>query len=93
MSASDVPVKQMTDKVLNRLSGVVWVDETEFEVVKLDVHLTEKVSMWGGLLGSMETFQMSLLRARSQEGVWFNQSFNLALEGRRLLESRAGGIN
>lgn len=82
-----LPVNQMADKILNRLAGFVWVDEEDFEVVKLDVHLTEKVSVWGGLVGSMESFDMSLVRSRSREGVWFNNSFDMALEGRRLVES------
>ncbi len=85
--SEDLPVKKTSDRVVNKLSGTVWVDAEDFEVAQADLHLAERVSMWGGLAGSLDTFNLTLCRCRSTEGVWFNQNGSVTIEGRKLFSS------
>ncbi|MBM3821320.1 MAG: hypothetical protein FJ404_00255 [Verrucomicrobia bacterium] len=85
--AHDLPATQLADRIFNKLSGSIWFDEQESEICRLEVSLKEKVSVWGGLLGSIQSFDMNLQRERSSYGPWFNKSFKLTLEGRRFLDT------
>ena len=80
-----LPVKQITDRLLNRLGGKVWVDEGEFEVAKAEIDLLDEVTMWGGVLGAMKKFTFDIERTRVDD-VWFNRVSNFEMEGRKLLD-------
>jgi hypothetical protein len=80
-----LPVKQVTDRLLNRLAGKVWVDAREFEVAKAEIDLLNEVTMWGGVLGAMKKFSFDVERTRVDE-VWFNRVSNFEIQGRKLLD-------
>jgi hypothetical protein len=80
-----LPVKQITDRLLNRLGGKVWVDTREFEVAKAEIDLLDEVTMWGGVLGAMKKFTFDIERTRVDD-VWFNRVSNFEMEGRKLLD-------
>ena len=80
-----LPVKQITDRLLNRLGGKVWVDAGEFEVAKAEIDLLDEVTMWGGVLGAMKKFSFEIERTRVDD-VWFNRVSNFEMEGRKLLD-------
>lgn len=82
-----LPVKRLADRVINKLAGTVWMDEQESEVVRADLRLTGQVSLWGGFLGALDTFTLSLERSRTADGVWFNQALAVVVEGRKFLKS------
>jgi hypothetical protein len=81
------PNRNMVDKVVNKISGVLWVDEVESEVVRLDLHMTESVKFWGGILGQLDRFDWTLLRRRSPFGVWFNDMSNGMVQIRKVFTS------
>lgn len=78
--------ESMMDRVLNNMSGTLWVDEADFEIARVTMVLGKRVSLWGGLLGVLERLQMTLDRAPGTDGVWFNRSGWVAIEGRKLLD-------
>jgi hypothetical protein len=83
-----LPSKTFQDKILNRVSGTVWVDEADADAAKLTVNLGESVSLGIlGVLGSLERFEMSLERQRLPDGVWVNTRQNLLLYCRKLLST------
>ncbi len=82
-----LPEKKLIDRVLNKLSGRVWVDEQESELAKIDLHLTEEVTLWGGVLGSLKELSMVMDRDRLAEGVWFNKKGVFTIQGRKLFSS------
>jgi hypothetical protein len=84
--SNSLPVKQMIDRLLNQLSGKVWIDAAEFEIAKGELRLQNEVNLWGGLLGSLSRFSFTLKRSRIDDGVWFNKSSSGDFEGRKLLE-------
>lgn len=77
----------MADEVLNRLTGTLWVDDVEAEMIRVDLQLRERVNLWGGFLGTLETFKISLQRTRMAEGIWVNRSATTEIRGRKLLQS------
>ena len=80
-----LPVKQITDRLLNHLGGKVWVDAGEFEVARAEIDLRDEVTMWGGVLGAMKKFTFDIERTRVDD-VWFNRVSNFEMEGRKLLD-------
>jgi hypothetical protein len=81
-----LPVKQITDRLINRLVGKVWVDAREFEIAKAEIGLLSDVTMWGGVLGAMKKFDFDVERSRVDDGIWFNRISNFELEGRKLFD-------
>jgi hypothetical protein len=85
--SSDLPVKKMEDRLLNHLSGRVWIDSGDFQVARLEVGLPKKVGVWGGLLGSMHQFQFNLKRQQLEPGLWISESLQAKISGRKLFTS------
>jgi hypothetical protein len=83
----DAPSRNMADRVVNRVSGSLWVDELESEIVKLDLHMTEPVKFWGGLVGQLDRFDFTMNRSRSPIGVWFNENASGLVQLRKLFTS------
>lgn len=84
--SQNLPVNKLSDRLLNRFAGTVWVDAEEFELARADIHLQSAVSLWGGLIGSMKTCAFTLERIRHPDGVWFNSITSGWIEGRKLLD-------
>ncbi|MBI3848874.1 MAG: hypothetical protein HY298_01085 [Verrucomicrobia bacterium] len=82
-----LPLKHVADRLLNQLAGKLWIDEQEFEIAKIEVHLQSEVTLWGGLLASLKRFTFTLTRVRLEDGVWFNTVSNGDFEGRKLLDN------
>jgi hypothetical protein len=81
------PVHHIRDRLLNRVSGTVWVDAEEFEVARADLHLSSEVDLLGGMLGCLRKLAYTLTRTRVAEGVWLNTYSSGDFEGRKLLDS------
>jgi hypothetical protein len=80
-----LPEKAVSDKLLNRLAGTVWIDEQDAETTKLAVNLTDSISLgWFGMLGSLSRCDLSLDRKRMPEGVWVNARQILQIQCRKL---------
>lgn len=85
--SEDLPVKEVTDRLVNRLSGKVWIDTREYEVAKAEISLLDEVTMWGGILGALRRFSFDVERTRVDD-VWFNRVSNFEMEGRKLFDSQ-----
>ncbi len=77
--------KAVSDKLLNRMAGTVWIDEQDAEAAKLSVNLTDSIYLgWFGMLGSLSGCELSLDRKRMPEGVWVNARQILQIQCRKL---------
>jgi hypothetical protein len=83
---NDMPMKAAPDRLLNQMSGTLWIDARDLEVAKADFQLNGEVHLWGGILASLKKMECHLVRTRVAEGIWFNQSFDAFLEGRKLAD-------
>jgi hypothetical protein len=83
-----LPERNLKDRFINQTAGRAWVDEEEYLVTKADLHLIGKVSVVGGLIGSVGSFNCSLNRERTPDGLWFTRSLKWHLEGREVVVKR-----
>jgi hypothetical protein len=81
------PVHRIADRLLNRISGTVWIDAEEFEVARADIQLRSEVNLLGGVIGSLKKLAYTVTRTRVGDGVWFNSFSSGDFEGRKLLDS------
>jgi hypothetical protein len=81
------PVHRIADRLLNRISGTVWIDAEEFEVARADINLRSEVTLLGGVIGSLKKLAYTVTRTRVGDGVWFNSFSSGDFEGRKLLDS------
>ena len=81
------PERRLVDRLLNRISGTLWVDCEEFEVARADVRLRSEVNLLGGVVASLKKLVYTLERSRVADGVWFDTSSSGDFEGRKLFGS------
>jgi hypothetical protein len=77
-------VFQFQERVLNRMGGLVWVDEEDYELVKATFRLTEPVSL--GPLGAVEKLDFAFERFRAEDGHWLPQRTETYFKGRKFLK-------
>jgi len=82
-----LPVRHLVDRLLNQLSGTIWIDTAEFEVARADVSLRSEVNLLGGIIGSLKKLSYTLERTRVADGVWFSTLSNGDFLGRKLLDT------
>lgn len=85
--SADLPVKRKLDRLLNKLAGKVWIDEQDYEICRVDLHLAENVSAWGGMLASVRKFLFRLEQTRVDEAVWLPSFVDGYIDGRIVIRS------
>ncbi len=84
----NLPERNIKDRFINKAAGRAWVDEADAAVVKADLHLTEKVSVAGGLVGALWKFNFQFNREHLPDGLWFTRDTDWHLEGREFLSRK-----
>jgi hypothetical protein len=87
--ASDsLPILNIKDRFLNCVAGRAWVDEGDYVLEKVEVHLNQKVSVLGGLVGTVSKFTLSFDRSRTPDGYWFTHDLDWHVEAREATYQR-----
>lgn len=81
-----LPEHHLVDRLLNQLSGTIWIDEAEFELAHANLKLSSPVDLWGGLIGCLKNLAYTITRARLDDGFWVKTTANGDFEGRKLFE-------
>jgi hypothetical protein len=81
-ASDNLPVFNIKDRFINSIAGRAWVDEGDYTLEKVDLHLMQKVSLLGGLVGSISRFEFSFERERTADGFWFTRDLAWHLEAR-----------
>ena len=85
------PIKgkdSIPDQILNRMAGTLWVDETTAEVARLEVHLTQELSLGlFGVLGTLHGCQMALLSKPMPDGTWLPEKTDMSFSARFVLSN------
>jgi hypothetical protein len=87
-AASAPPGKGLLERFIRRMAGTIWVDESDFTVVRARFFLTEKFKVGAGVLGSVSAFECRFERGRTAEGVWYTRSIDWRLECREFLVNK-----
>jgi hypothetical protein len=85
--SNDLPVRRRQDYVLNKLTGKVWIDEQDSEIVKVDAHLTERVRVLLGLVAALDKTDLSFEQVRVADGVYLPLRLTANFEGRKLFST------
>lgn len=83
----ELPVHHIVDRLLNRISGTIWIDSEEYEVARANIFLGSEINLLGGVVGSLKRLAYTVTRTRMSDGLWFNTSSSGDFEGRKLLDS------
>lgn len=81
------PVHAILERLMNRISGTVWIDAQEFEMARADLKLGSEVNLLGGVVGSLKKLAYTMTRTRMADGVWLNTSSSGDFEGRKLVDA------
>ena len=79
-ASDDLPIFNIKDRFLNCVAGRAWVDEQDYQLEKVDIHLTKKVTVLGGIVGSVSKFTFSFDRERTPDGYWFTRDMDWHVE-------------
>lgn len=85
--SADLPIRRRQDYVLNKLTGTVWIDELDSEIVKVDAHLTERVRVLLGLVATLEKVNLAFEQIRMGDGVYLPLRLDATFEGRKLFST------
>jgi hypothetical protein len=83
-----LPVNQFADIFINKAAGRVWIDEEDYAIAQAQLHLTQQVNVFGGIVGAVWKFNYQFTRLRTPEGFWFARSMDWHLEGREVVLNR-----
>jgi len=61
-------VRHLVDRLLNRISGTLWIDSDEFELARADIQLRSEVNLLGGVVGTLKKLVYTMTRTRLAEG-------------------------
>lgn len=86
--SKDLPVKNVADRVANKVAGKVWVDVEDWELARLKFWLTEEVTLIGGVVGVLRQFGMTLDRTLVEPNAWLPTRIDLEMSGRELLANK-----
>jgi hypothetical protein len=81
------PSHHMVDRLLDRISGMVWIDAEEFEIARAELQLGSEVNLLGGVVGSLKKLVYCMTCTRTDEGLWFRTSSFGDFEGRKLVDA------
>lgn len=87
-ASNELPVKSFADNFISKAAGRVWIDEADYAIAQAQLHLTQPVSVLGGIVGVVRKFTYGFTRTRTPEGYWFANNMNWHLEGREVLVNR-----
>lgn len=74
------------ESLVSKLSGVIWVDPTERQVMRLEARLVDSFKMGGGLLASIKTGSAFLFeQTRLEEGIWLPRYSQVNVSARVML--------
>lgn len=85
--AGELPEERLIDRVINLLHGRIWVSVGDDEIVRATANTEGVLKLWGGMLGSLESFRLHLDRDRSDYGVWYNRHTEVTVRARRLFSA------
>ena len=76
------------NRLLSRLAGTLWVDETTGDVARLKVQMTKELSLGLlGVLGAIKDCRMNIDSKPMADGTWLPEKTTMSLSARMLLAS------
>lgn len=90
-AADDSPNARLADRVIRRMSGRLWIDAEEAELVRLEARLADRLTL-GGIVAALDRLDLTLERRRLTEGQWFNTALRAEAAGRKVFNRFHGRL-
>lgn len=88
----DYKPAKTVERLLHELSGAVWIDEQDADVVRLEAHLTNSFKLAGGLFASLQKGSAFVFeQAKINNEVWMPSYLEAHVSARVLLFKGLGG--
>jgi hypothetical protein len=84
---ADAPEDEFFDKFINAMAGKLWIDQEEYQMAKAEVHLSKRVSFFGGLAGALDKLDLTLIQRRIEPAVWLGEAIQIDCSGRKLFST------
>lgn len=81
-----LPEKKRMDRLVNRLEGTMWLDAVTFSILKVDMHLTEPVSMLG-VVANIRQLDLNMVMTMVAPDVFAPLAFEMKIDGRKLFSA------
>ncbi len=88
-AAKQEPAKNMSERVIQKVRGKIYIDTVAFQIVRLEAELSEEIGFWGGMLGKIKSFNMLVTRD-PVDGIWFNKNIAGEFDARAMFSSVHG---
>lgn len=76
----ELPVQEIMDHALNQSTGMLWVAQDDYGIVRLDFVMRKPFKYWGGLLAVIRNTEGRLDFQRVEPAVWLASNFELKLD-------------
>lgn len=78
------PSDSFLDKLVNAMAGTFWIDQEDFQLAKAEVHLSKRVSFFGGIAGAIDKMDLTVIQRRIEDSVWLGEAIHIDFAGRKL---------
>ena len=75
------------DRLVNAMAGTFWIDKEDYQLAKADIHLSKRVSFFGGMAGAIDKLNLTLIQRRIEESVWLGEAIHIDFAGRKLFSN------
>jgi len=65
----------------------VWIDEQDWEIVRVEAQLTERVRVWLGVVAALDKADLRFQQIRMGDAVYLPLQLTASFEGRRLFSA------
>jgi hypothetical protein len=76
----ELPVQEIMDHALNQSTGMLWVAQEDYGIVRLDFAMRKPFKYWAGLLAVIRNTEGRLDFQRIEPDVWLASNFELKLD-------------
>jgi hypothetical protein len=76
----ELPVQEIMDHALNQSTGMLWVAQEDYGIVRLDFVMRKPFKYWAGLLAVIRNTEGRLDFQRVEPKVWLASNFELKLD-------------
>ena len=78
----DFRPKNKSDEILKKIVGLIWIDEAEKVVMRIEARLTDDFKLGGGLLMNIKGAGFVFERARLEDGYWVPRFYQWNANGK-----------
>jgi hypothetical protein len=84
---ADAKDDSFLDHLVNAMAGTFWIDKEDYQLAKADIHVSKRVSFFGGMAGAIDKLNLTLIQRRIEESVWLGEAIHIDFAGRKLFSN------